>query len=127
MFKVDSGITSKPCSLAWKVASGSLEVRSNRPGCSIVFFSFLHSLGFPGAILGEVIKEGEDPKIKGSIMLAFAESKTDVLKALQEDIYFKEGVWDWHNVQIHPVYLDVLCPKRSTNEYQFKSAFRQPL
>lgn len=127
MFKVVSGITSNPCMLAWKVASGSLEVQSKRPACSIVFFSFLHSFGIPGAILDEVIKEGEDPKIKGSIMLAFAESKADVIKALQEDIYFKEGVWDWHNVQIHPVYLDVLYSKRSTNEYQFKSAFRQPL
>ena len=127
MFKVVSGITSEPCRLAWKVASGSLEVRSKRPACSIVLFSFLHFFGFPGAILEEDIKEGEDPKIKGSIMLAFAESKADVLKALQEDIYFKEGVWDWHNVQIHPVYLDALYSKRSTNEHQFKSAFRQPL
>lgn len=127
MFKVVSGIISKPCRLAWKVASGSSEVRSKRPACSIVVLSFLHSFEFSGAILEEVIKEGEDPKIKGSIMLASAESKADVLKALQEDIYFKEGVWDWHNVQIHPVYLDVGYPKRSTDEYQFKSAFRQPL
>lgn len=53
-----------------------------------------------------MIKEGEGPKIKGSIMLALAESKEDVLKALKEDLYFKEGVWDWNKVQIHPVYLD---------------------
>lgn len=57
-----------------------------------------------------MIKEGEGPKIKGSIMLAFAESKEDVLKALQEDIYFKEGVWDWNQVQIHPVCLDTPAP-----------------
>lgn len=38
-------------------------------------------------------------------MLAFAESKDDVLKALQRDVYFKEGVWDWNKVQIHPVCL----------------------
>lgn len=58
-----------------------------------------------------MIKEGEGPKIKGSIMLAFAESKEDVLKALQEDIYFKEGVWDWSQVQIHPVCLDTPAPQ----------------
>lgn len=52
-----------------------------------------------------MIKDGERPKIKGSIMLAFAESKEDVLKALQEDVYFKEGVWNWNKVQIHPVCL----------------------
>lgn len=40
-------------------------------------------------------------------MLAFAESKDDVLKALQEDVYFKEGVWDWNKVQIYPVRLDI--------------------
>lgn len=66
---------------------------------------------FGGAILEDVVKEGEGPKIKGSIMLAFAESEEDVLKALREDIYSTEGVWDWNKVQIHP----------------FKSAFRQPL
>ena len=53
-----------------------------------------------------MITEGEGPKIKGSIMLALAESKEDVLKVLQKDLYFKEGVWDWNKVQIHPVYLD---------------------
>ena len=62
---------------------------------------------FTGAILEETIKEGEDPKFKGSIMLAFAESEAEVLKVLQEDIYFKEDVWDWHKVQIQPVCLDV--------------------
>ena len=69
--------------------------------------SFLCSRVFTGAILEETIKEGEDPKIKGSIMLAFAESEAEVLKALQEDIYFKEDVWDWHKIQIQPVCLDV--------------------
>ncbi|KAL2051582.1 hypothetical protein ABVK25_008244 [Lepraria finkii] len=64
-----------------------------------------------GAMLEEVPKEGEGPKMKGSVMLALAESKGEVLKALQEDIYYKSGVWDWEKVQIYP----------------FKSAFRQAL
>lgn len=59
-------------------------------------------------MLEEVIEEGGSPKIKGSLMLAFAESKDDVLEALQEDIYYKEGIWDWKNVQILPVYPDIL-------------------
>lgn len=50
-----------------------------------------------------MVKDGEGPKIKGSIMLALSESKEDVLKALQEDIYFTEGVWDWNKIQIYPV------------------------
>lgn len=66
-------------------------------------------------------KEGEaPPKIKGSIMLAFAESKEEVLRALQEDVYFKEGVWDWNKVKIHPVCLDILqshCPSVSLTMY----------
>ena len=69
--------------------------------------------------------------MKGSIMLAFAETKEDVIKALQDDVYFKDGVWDWKKAQIHPV-----CQEfhRSYNpsfllmiDCQFKSAFRQPL
>ena len=54
-----------------------------------------------------MIVEGEGPKIKGSIMLAFAESKEDVIKALQDDVYFEEGVWDWKKAQIHPVCQEV--------------------
>ena len=84
-----------------------------------------------GAILEEVTKEGGDPKMKGSIMLAVAETKEDVLKALQEDIYFKEGVWDWSNIEIHPVYISVLSPwirpKILANVSQFKSAFIEAL
>ena len=54
-------------------------------------------------MLEEVPKEGEGPKMKGSVMLALAESREEVLKALQEDIYYKSGVWDWDKVQIYPV------------------------
>ena len=36
-------------------------------------------------------------------MLACADSKENVLKALHEDIYSKEGVWNWDKVQIYPV------------------------
>ena len=86
------------------MACGSLEVRVQRRTCSSVVVLSSPPPEFAGAILEEVTQEGEDPKIKGSIMLAFAASKDEVLKALQEDIYFKEYVWDWHNVQIHPVY-----------------------
>ena len=78
-----------------------------------------------------MIKEGEaTPKIKGSIMLAVAESKEEVLRALQEDVYFKESIWDWNKVQIYPVYLDILqtpIPNALLMNYKFKSAFRQPL
>ena len=89
------------------MACGSSEVRSQRRICSSVVVLSSPPLEFAGAILEEVIQEGQDPKIKGSIMLAFAASKDEVLKALQEDIYFKEYVWDWQNIQIHPVYLKI--------------------
>lgn len=59
-----------------------------------------------GAVLEEELKDGEDPKIKGSVMLALADSREEVLKALQEDIYYKSGVWDWEKVQIHPVCIE---------------------
>lgn len=36
-------------------------------------------------------------------MLAWAESKEEVLRALKEDVYSKSGVWNWDKVQIHPV------------------------
>ena len=93
------------------MASGNLEVRALAIHLQKLLLSFLCSFDFTGAILEEAVKEGEDPRFKGSIMLAFAESEGEVLKALREDIYFKEDVWDWHKVQIQPVCLEVpsLC------------------
>ena len=46
---------------------------------------------------------GGDLKINGSIMLALAESKEEVLAALKEDVYSTAGVWDWEKVTIQPV------------------------
>lgn len=49
---------------------------------------------FGGASLDEPIKEGEPPKINGSVMLAVADTKEEVMKSVKEDVYFKSGVWD---------------------------------
>lgn len=49
---------------------------------------------FGGASLDEPIKEGEPPKINGSVMLAVADTKEEVMKNVKEDVYFKSGVWD---------------------------------
>jgi uncharacterized protein len=38
----------------------------------------------------------------GSAMLAYAETKEEVLEKLKADIYSKEEVWDWSKVQIWP-------------------------
>lgn len=36
-------------------------------------------------------------------MLALAESREEVIRTLQKDVYFKSGIWNWDQVQIHPV------------------------
>ena len=36
-------------------------------------------------------------------MLALAESREKVIRILQEDVYYKAGIWNWDQVQIHPV------------------------
>ncbi|KAL1305588.1 hypothetical protein AAFC00_007193 [Neodothiora populina] len=64
-----------------------------------------------GATLDEPPKEGEGPKINGSIMLALAETKEEVLEKLKGDVYSQSGVWNWEKVQIYP----------------FKAAFRKAL
>lgn len=80
-------------------------------------------------MLDEAPKEGEGLKIRGSVMLASAESKEEVLEALKRDIYCTSGVWDWDRVQIHPVSLAAACrayvPKADC--YKFKTAFRKLL
>ena len=66
---------------------------------------------FLGAILSEPISDPQKPQITGSVMLAVAESKEEVVRQLKEDIYFKSGVWDWDRVQVYPVSNDPFsCP-----------------
>lgn len=47
-----------------------------------------------GASLEEPIKEGETPKMNGSVMIAQADTKDEVLEKIRNDIYYTSGVWD---------------------------------
>ena len=47
-----------------------------------------------GASLDEPLKEGEGPKINGSVMMVEADTREEVERVIKEDIYYKEGVWD---------------------------------
>ncbi|KZF25679.1 hypothetical protein L228DRAFT_244566 [Xylona heveae TC161] len=63
-----------------------------------------------GAFLEDVPKEGEGLKIKGSVMVAQADTKEEVLEALKADPYARADVWDWDAVQIYPFKIGVLKP-----------------
>ncbi|KAI9664586.1 MAG: hypothetical protein M1821_006032 [Bathelium mastoideum] len=47
-----------------------------------------------GGMLEDIPEEGETLKLKGSVMLAWAESKEQVMKEIEQDVYFKNDVWD---------------------------------
>jgi uncharacterized protein YciI len=53
--------------------------------------------------LAEPIKEGERPKMTGSILIAQADTEAEVREILEKDIYIESGVWNWEKVQITPV------------------------
>ena len=56
-----------------------------------------------GAMLEHVPAEDENPPpIIGSTLLAYAETKEEVVEALKKDVYSTSGVWDWSKVQIWP-------------------------
>ncbi|KAJ9642446.1 hypothetical protein H2199_004827 [Coniosporium tulheliwenetii] len=57
---------------------------------------------FGGAFLSELPKEGEQPKLAGSAMIAVGESREEVVEMLKKDVYTREGVWDWDKVQMWP-------------------------
>lgn len=63
---------------------------------------------FGGAMLDDVPHEGEQLKMRGSVMLAFAESKEEVLGLLRNDVYAKSGVWDMERVSA-PFVSNSLC------------------
>lgn len=57
-----------------------------------------------GAFLGSVPENSTSQlDFKGSVMVAVASSKEEVVERLKQDIYSKEEVWDWDKVQIYPV------------------------
>lgn len=57
---------------------------------------------FGGAFFDEHPGDGEAPKAKGSVILAHAESREELLEVLRADEYTKSGVWDMEKVQIFP-------------------------
>ncbi|TVY13953.1 Fusaric acid biosynthesis protein 2 [Lachnellula arida] len=69
------------------------------------------ALLFGGAFFDDPPAHGGIPQIKGTVLLAYAESKEKVLEGLRQDAYTKTGVWDWDKVQI----------------YAFKTALRREL
>lgn len=48
--------------------------------------------------MSEVPKAGETPPIIGSVMIAYAETKEEVLQDLKGDIYSQNEVWNWEKV-----------------------------
>ena len=62
-----------------------------------------------GATLAEPLKEGEKPKMTGSVMIALADSEAEVREILQKDIYVESGVWNWDAVTITPVSRHINC------------------
>ena len=53
---------------------------------------------FGGASLDEPVKEGEGPKINGSAMVICADSKEEVMKIIESDLYTTSKVWDLSKV-----------------------------
>ena len=49
-------------------------------------------------MLQDVPKEGEGLKITGSVMMAVASSKEEVLEKLKKDVYADNEVWDMDKV-----------------------------
>ena len=95
-----------------------------------------------GAMLDEQPREGETPKMNGSVLVAVAESREEALKFVKEDVYTTQGVWDADKVQIYPVCvepfnLSFCCSDGATRSWgptvrklipvKFKTAVREPL
>jgi len=95
--------------------TGLSVLRSACSACFSFFAHFLHThssftcmfIRFGrhaiGAILSEPVVDPAAPKIEGSVMLARAETREEVVEQLRRDTYFTSGVWDWEKVVIYPV------------------------
>lgn len=80
----------------------------------IVLYSSLVITKIIGALLRKVANDEEQLDIEGSVMIAIAESREEVLEALRDDIYFRSGVWDLAKAQVVPV--SMLRPWRKNTD-----------
>ena len=92
-------------------------------------------------MLEDVPKEGQPLKLNGSIMLARAESRDDVLKEIEKDVYFQNNVWDKSKVSFMCLSKRMACsfssfgtmspklkhPIQQIQIFPFASGFRQSL
>ena len=54
---------------------------------------------FGGATLDEPVKEGQSPKLNGSAMLLCADTEEAARRWVENDIYYKNKVWDASKVR----------------------------
>lgn len=47
--------------------------------------------------------------MNGSVLIAMAETKEDVMNLLREDVYNTSGVWDLKQVRMSPVLVSLSC------------------
>ena len=52
----------------------------------------------------------EKLRINGSMLLAQAETKEEVIKRLEEDVYTTSGTWDWSKADIRPFKAAYIVP-----------------
>lgn len=70
-----------------------------------------------GAMFSHPPKEGEEPlPMVGSALLAYAETKEEVLEIVKNDIYSTSGVWDLSKVQIWPFKSAIRSDLSSTSD-----------
>jgi uncharacterized protein YciI len=56
-----------------------------------------------GAMFSHPPQDGESPPpMVGSALLAYAETKEEVMEIVKNDIYATSGVWDLNKIQIWP-------------------------
>ncbi|OKL58491.1 hypothetical protein UA08_06364 [Talaromyces atroroseus] len=68
-------------------------------------FVKLHQSGivsWAGPVFKEHVKEGLVRPFIGSMMVVNAPSREMVREILEQDVFVKEGIWDWEHVQILP-------------------------
>ncbi|KAJ7609702.1 hypothetical protein FB45DRAFT_943726 [Roridomyces roridus] len=68
------------------------------------------SIRIAGALLTPESILSEDKKMIGSMFIIEAESIDKVKKMIEEDIYYKEGVWDTEKIIILPMALATPLP-----------------
>lgn len=77
----------------------------------LVEIADIYDFDFTGAFFEKPVSEYSTPLFKGSMYIAESKSRQAVLDALKDDVFVRNGAWDFENVRLTTVFRSLVGSK----------------